>query len=391
MRADLGGWATNIPALSGLDVAVEKPVVVLYGPNGSGKTTLLRMLRAATGLVGERQGWEQSRVKPYGYDTDPAACGGDPGKLAAWCSVGTVMERRYGMPRDLPGVLDVEALGWHGHRTWLYDSRKATEGLGASQVSDIETGRHVAQLFDSRSQSHGETLRGDWHEAILWARGDVSAPDPYDGELSGKDACMGVLRDALFPSGRPEERWLLLDEPETTLDAEALAVGLAWLVDKAEIGKLRVFVASHSFLFPAGLASHPKVQVVDLGQGGRWLENSREALRIAADPSAVGKVAADLDAAFEESARRAEAAARAADRKLVARLGAVQRAALVEALSVDGRRLPERVADGRKLSEAALDGLGDKDLVDLRRGRGFARYGVLTAEGERIARMIAAA
>jgi predicted ATPase len=57
LRRDLGGYALDVVAASGIDgLEIQKPFVLLTGPNGSGKSALMRAIRATIGLRGERAG-----------------------------------------------------------------------------------------------------------------------------------------------------------------------------------------------------------------------------------------------------------------------------------------------------------------------------------------------
>lgn len=306
VRRDLGGYAAGIPALEAVArIEIEKPFVLLCGPNGAGKTALLRMARAAMGLMGERAG--EPLGAGMGAPVGVEECGGDLGKLAAfWHRMGGP-----GVPSEIPGVLDVEALGWRGQRSYLYDSRTDTAMATAGQFgSDMLY--HASRIAGQGNRaSHGQFLRRGWGEAVAWGLGVEAVPDPYD--LGRAPPARRAAFERRCPDGRrPAERWLFLDEPETALDADVLTAGLTALLETAEPGRLRVFCASHAPAFAAGFAAHPSVQVVDLHPGGAWFSVQREALALAADPvrsRALGaRVAGDMlrKAAERERAEEAE-------------------------------------------------------------------------------------
>ncbi len=302
-RDDLGGYAAS---KAKLDVEVTKPFVLLCGPNGSGKTATLRMMRSAMGLTGERAGAtgvEDFGPRPIGVDE----AHGDLGKLAA-------MRSRFGgdpeMPRDSAGVLDVSAMGWRGQRTWLFDSRFETLRLSPSHFEAGNLLDHASAMLGARQASHGEAIRHAWMQAMRFASGTGQAWDPYD--LPDRlPPNLRALRDAAIGTGaRPEERWLLLDEPEVAVDLNAFSTGLALMLEVAGPGRLRVFCASHSPLFPAGLADHPKVQVVDVGPVP-WLERQRTIFDMMRDPARMSPVGARVlaDLRADELLRKATAEA----------------------------------------------------------------------------------
>lgn len=305
-RSDLGGYAADKPSVSKVaGTQIEKPFVLLCGPNGSGKTAILRMMRAAMGVEGERAGriWSQ-----HTRHASLESCSGDLGKLAAYV---------YGfdgpkLPRDHPGVLDVGAMGWSGQPSWLFDSRAETKMIGASAFDD-DLAYHANALVSGAGRvSHGQMLRVGWTNALEWALGHSDTPDPYDAERLPE--VKAELLAAVAPTGRSGERWLLLDEPEAALDAEILAVGLAVLLEHAELGKLRVFVASHSPLFAAGLAQHPSVQVLDFGDTKPWLATQQRALEIAGQPAELARIA-KVVAGNIRANREAELAAKAGEER----------------------------------------------------------------------------
>lgn len=332
VRSDLGGYAGAKDELLALaDVEIERPFVLLTGPNGAGKSALLRMIRASIGLGGERAGHLGTE---FSRPVEKDEASDDLGKLAAYV---------HGFdgpkaPRDFPGVLDVRQLGWTGQRTWLFDSRAETNLVAASSFG-ADMMHQVAMVVGGAARvSHGQLLRRSWGDALHWALGYDPGRDPYDSSHvpDGRKA----LLDALAPAGRSEERWLFLDEVEVALDIEQLVVGLSLLLETAEIGKLRVFCASHSPLFAAGMADHWSVQVVDLGGPKPWLVAQKAAMTIASSPSEISRIAGVVTKNINEQqasiARKAAADRQKAVTQAISRLSRPATALLLELADAGG-------------------------------------------------------
>jgi hypothetical protein len=169
------------------------------------------------------------------------------------------------------------------------------------------------------------------------------------------------------PRERPAERWLLLDEPETALDANVLSRGLCTLLHAAEPGVLRVFCASHSLLFPAGLADHPKVQVLDFGRDQSWFAKSRAALALVRSPDDVDALGASVAARIRGGVAERKAAAErerlAVIAKAVKGLQAASRFLLTEALKADDGMLPEVGRNRRRVTDTTIRALEERQLV----------------------------
>lgn len=374
VRKDLGGYASSSKSLAALaDVEITKPFVLLCGPNGSGKTALLQMLRASIGVEGERAGRIQSQ---HSRPADPKDCASDLGKLAAF---------RYSfdgvkLPKDMPGVLDVEAIGWSGQRTWLFDTRAETKMIGASAFDEDLLYHANALVSGAGRVSHGEMLRNGWSTAMQWALGFGSFEDPYDDRR--RPPAREALYAALVKGERPAERWLLLDEPELALDASATSLGFSLFLENAAVGKLRVFCASHSPLFAAGLADHPNIQVIDLGGEQSWLSVQRRSLEVAKSPDLVAKIAADVLANIrkhDEQVRAAqEKAAKKAVSDAISRLGEAAKATLLAVAASPAGRLRIKSSE---FSRASVDVLENRKLIK-RDGFGQERELVLTELGK---------
>jgi len=312
IRNDLGGYAAKIDVLKDIaSTEIEKPFVLLTGPNGAGKSALLRSIRATTGVIGERAG-RFDDGSGFNRPADTKVCGNDPGKLAGYVrSMGGT-----GFPKEVPGVIDLNALGWKGQRTWLFDSRSETKLQGAGTF-DADVGYHANLIMSSKTSSHGQMLHHGWLSAISWALGIQDVEDGYDDPEHVPPSRRKLIDLATGGGPRSEERWLFLDEPETALDAERLMIGLCTLIEHAEVGKLRVFCASHSPMFAAGLADHPSVQVLDLGGPRPWFNLQRWAIEAARKPDIVADISRDIAGKLRKGAEdRTRQAAKEREREI---------------------------------------------------------------------------
>lgn len=277
LRRDLGGYALPVVIASGIDgTIVEKPFVLLSGQNGSGKSAIINGIRASVGLQGDRAG---SIETPMSRHLDPETAEGDIERLATH----TTGFDGPGAARHVPAVFRMDDLGWRGNPIHLFDSR-STSSIGKTAEFGTDMMFEASLLMGGgRNSSHGQFVSKAWWEAIEWAAGNVPAKDPWR-EATPSPARAAVLKAALGEDDRSTERWLMIDEPETAIDVQTLIAGLAVLLEIAEIGRLRVFCASHSLLFAAGLADHPKVQTIDMaGSGASWMHTQRLAIRASAD------------------------------------------------------------------------------------------------------------
>lgn len=284
LRRDLGGYALPTLAKTLIDHTwIDHPFVLLTGPNGSGKSAVLRAVRASMGLRGERAGQLDTPFQPH---LDPSTTD-DPERLATQ----VLSPGRGEVPADhVPAVFSLEDLGWRGQQTYLFDSRAASQIANAASF-DHDMSYHVSLIAGrGRNVSHGQFVSRTWWEAIEWAAGLHDLPDPWKSAPSPAKAA--VRASALAGAEPSTERWLLLDEPETAIDAEALLIGLSVLLSLAEPGTLRVLCASHSLLFAAGLSDHPKIQTVDIG--GTWLDTQKIALNVASRIDKVDDVGRDI-------------------------------------------------------------------------------------------------
>lgn len=277
LRRDLGGYALPAVIASGIDgTIVEKPFVLLSGQNGSGKSAIMNGIRASVGLRGDRAG---SIETPMSRHLDPETVHDDVERLATH---GAGFEGP-GAARHVPAVFRIDDLGWRGNPIHLFDSR-STSSIGKSTEFGEDMMFEASLLVGGgRNSSHGQFVSKAWWEAIEWAAGNIPARDPWKHDRPSP-ARAAVLKAALGNEEPSTERWLMVDEPETAIDVQTLIAGLSVLLEIAEIGRLRVFCASHSLLFAAGLADHPKVQTIDMaGSGTSWMNTQRLAVRAAAD------------------------------------------------------------------------------------------------------------
>lgn len=281
LRRDLGGYAYDTIARAGVDgTVIDHPFVLLTGPNGSGKSALMQAMRATIGLRGVREGTLSAN---FGRTLEPESVGGDVGILATHVSKG----REDPIIEDhVPAVLDLHDLGWLGQPTYYFDSREASGLATKGHFDDGDMGFHLSMIAGRRAKSsHGQFISHAWWTAIRWGAGINAGEDPWTREVVTK-ARAHVRSKALDGAAPEKERWLFIDEPETALDAEALVAGLSVLLEIAAVGRLRVFCASHSLLFAAGLARDERIQTLDLG--GDWLKIQRYALEITSDRERLG-------------------------------------------------------------------------------------------------------
>lgn len=277
LRRDLGGYALPVVIASGIDgTIIDKPFVLLSGQNGSGKSAIMNGIRASVGLQGDRAG---SIETPMSVHLDPDAAEGDVERLATH----TNGFDGPGAARHVPAVFRIDDLGWRGNPIHLFDSR-STSSIGKSAEFGADMMFEASLLVGGgRNSSHGQFVSKAWWEAIEWAAGNIPAKDPWSG-VTPSPARAAVLKAALRDGEPSSERWLMIDEPETAIDVQTLIAGLAALLEIAEIGRLRVFCASHSLLFAAGLADHPKVQTIDMAASeASWMHTQRLAIRASAD------------------------------------------------------------------------------------------------------------
>jgi heme exporter protein A len=181
LRRDFG----ERPALAGLDLEVPAgATLAVLGPNGSGKTTLLRVL---AGLL--RPSGGEARV------------------------LGAGLPRESWMLRGRVGFL--------GHRPFLYRDLSPRENLTLSgRLHGIER-EAAAKRIDEQLAAVGMEARADDPVAELSA-----------GMTQRIAACVATLH---------EPELLLLDEPDSNLDAEARE--LVGRMTGAARGRTRVLVS----------------------------------------------------------------------------------------------------------------------------------------------------
>lgn len=322
LRSDLGGRAASIPALLALSgIEITAPMVLFAGGNGAGKSSLFAALRRATGLVGTGIG----RFPKYGGSDGPLPLPSSwqeerqPADLARHALMAGDRIRRWDrdevghLPDNAVGVLDPISLGWKGQRVWLHDGRSVDAHDSIRGDFDMTSMRRSA---DDRLRSHGEQMTGRLRYAIAWALGLFDLRDPYDGSEADKgdrrrefeDVPREIFRrlagHAPNDPARTEERWLLLDEPETGLDPVVFARLLAVLAENAAEGRLRVLCVTHSPL-AFGMAGQPGIQVIDMdGYAARLDAASRTMsdprLRAAAASEEMSRLVPDAAAATSE-------------------------------------------------------------------------------------------
>lgn len=292
LRRDLGGYALPVLDASGIDgVEITKPFVLLTGPNGSGKSGLMQAIRGSLGIYGMRGGSirQEFARRHNPKDTDDV-------ELVA----SHVLERGQSVAaKHIPAVFDLKALGWAGQQTYYFDAREAS-GIATKSSFDDDIGYHISMMAGGAGNvSHGQFLKRTWHEAIEWATGGNSVKDVFESPFPGSVEEM-ILHHGTGGSERSTERWLFLDEPETAIDTEAFLIGLSALLKAAEIGTLRIFCASHSLLWAAGLVSHPKIQSIEFGEHGSWLGTQMQCLRLANNLPEIDRIGADILQRFTE-------------------------------------------------------------------------------------------
>ena len=203
------------PVLRGLDLDVPQGAVLsLLGPNGSGKTTLIRVLATLT--------------RP------------DAGEVRI-CGVG--LGRQSSRLRRSIGVV--------GHDPLLYDDLTARENL-----------RFVCRMFDL-------DLPDERIENVTCRMGMTPDLDRKIGAMShGMKKRFSIARALLN-----DPQVLLLDEPETGLDQEALA--LLDAVISHPLDSIRTVI----------MATHNLERAVALGDRIAVLANGRVAYHESVDPS----------------------------------------------------------------------------------------------------------
>lgn len=299
LRRDLGGYALDVVAASDIDgLEIQKPFVLLTGPNGSGKSALMRAIRATIGLRGERAG---QLNEEFVHHLDPKS-ETDVGRLATYRR-----ESRDGAEpqKHVPAVLDLEQLGWSGQPTYYFDSRAASSLASKGSIDD-DIGFHISMIAGGGANvSHGQFVSKSWWDALHWAVGLSEEKTAWENQHV-TPARRKVLEEGLKEDAPSAERWLFIDEPETAIDAEALMIGLSVLLKIAEEGRLRVFCASHSLLFAAGLAKHEKVQVVDMGGKSPWFNTQEIVLRIAGDRDKIESIGEDIVSRMKSGIRKGD-------------------------------------------------------------------------------------
>jgi heme ABC exporter ATP-binding subunit CcmA len=202
LRRDYG----ERPALDGVDLSLARgETLVVVGPNGAGKTTLLRILATL--------------LRPSGGEAQVLGCE---------------------LPREAWRLRG--RIGYLGHEPLLYRDLTGRENLRfQARLQGIERGAGEGRI-----------------EALLAAAGMERRADERVAELSaGMRQRLAICRCVLH-----EPELLLLDEPDSNLDAEGREAARA-LVGPAE-ARTRVVVTHDPERF-AGEAN----QVLRLGIGGQ--------------------------------------------------------------------------------------------------------------------------
>ena len=190
----------GLPVLAGVDLTIDAgEVVVLLGPNGAGKTTLLRVLAT---LLRPTDG----RLWLFGTDAATA-------------------------PLDLR-----RRLGYVGHESGCYPDLTATENLAfyARLYQVAEVSRRIEEL-------------------LSWAGLGAAANRPVRQFSRGMAQRLALARALLH-----EPELLLLDEPFSGLDPEAVAVLQERLVALARDG-CAVVLTTHDVERAAPIAARTAV------------------------------------------------------------------------------------------------------------------------------------
>lgn len=276
----LGGYAAKLLENNGFtDCEVTKPFVLLSGSNGSGKSSIIRGMRASMGLNKERFG-----------TTDCFGRLSDKDKLTPEEAMTQVSkyDGKFQAADHVPAVFSLKDMGWKGQPSYLFDARSVSGKVNMSAFDDHDFMNDVQMIVGGRTKvSHGQFVSRAWWGAIDWAIGITSSDNPWERLPGLKQKTYKKIIGKGAPSG---ERWLFIDEPETGIDAEVLVTGLSILLSACEVGKLRVFCASHSLLFPAGIADHEKVQTIEVEPTRPWMNTQKIAMKIASNPEKLEEV-----------------------------------------------------------------------------------------------------
>ena len=203
------------PALRGIDIEVKKgESVVIFGPNGAGKTTLIKVLATI--------------MNP---------------------SSGKILINGLSLKNDAEQVR--RSIGVITHQTFLYGNLTAYENLQfysrMYDVPDIKERIHeIVALVDMTSRLH----------------------DRIDTLSRGMQQRLSIARSMLH-----KPTIMLLDEPETGLDQQAISI-LREALQTEETGKRTVILTTHSL--ERGLELGNRLLI--LSQGRIVYENSTETL-----------------------------------------------------------------------------------------------------------------